>query len=315
MNVTIYDTSVASPNIGDQIIMDAVNREVEMMFPDAFVERVPSHDKVSVRGRRILKQADIVIAGGANLLFSQWLKQRHWKMSWLDLPRLQNKIVLLGTGWAQYADPPDLLTSEIYRRTLSTKSHQSVRDGYSAKYLSAIGIKNVINTGCPTLWRLTPEHLGRIQKTKARDAVATLTDYSPAPEQDRAMLEMLVKRYRKVHVWLQGKGDSQYLRSLGVTGLLEVPSHLSAYDALCRSEDDLDFVGTRLHAGIRALQFGRRSIIVSVDNRAREMGRDFNLPTLERAEIDKLAERIENPMQMSVNIPTDAIELFREQFA
>ncbi len=315
MNVAIYDTSIASPNIGDQIIMDAVNREVEAMFPDAFVERIPTHDRISVRGRRVLKYADRIIAGGANLLFSHWGKQRHWKMGWRDLPRMKDKLVLLGTGWSAYADPPDFLTSRIYRSILADNAYQSVRDAYSARYLSAIGIKNVINTGCPTLWRLTPGHLATIPQNKAQDVVATLTDYAPAPHEDRLMLETLKKQYRKVHVWIQGKEDKTYLNSLGVAGLVEVPSHLSAYDALLRSHDDLDFVGTRLHAGIRALQFGRRSIIVSVDNRAREMGRDFQLPIIERAEMDNLGGLIESAMPVSIKLPQDKIDQFRKQFA
>lgn len=315
MNIAIYDTSIASPNVGDQIIMDAVNREIETMFPDAFVERIPSHDRVSVRGRRILKHADYVIAGGANLLFSHWTRQRHWKMGWRDLPRMKNKLVLLGTGWAAYADPPDFLTARIYRSILSDNAHQSVRDAYSARYLSAVGIKNVVNTGCPTLWQLTPAHLATVPQNKARDVVATLTDYAPAPQEDRLMLETLKRQYRNVHVWIQGKQDKAYLNSLGVTGLHEVAPHLSAYDALLRSEDDLDFVGTRLHAGIRALQSGRRSIIVSVDNRAREMGRDFHLPIIERAEIAKLHERIESAMPVAIKLPQEQIDLFRTQFS
>jgi hypothetical protein len=40
-----------------------------------------------------------------------------------------------------------------------------------------------------------------------------------------------------------------------------------------------------LAAGRRALQRGRRSLIVAIDNRAREMSRDFGVPTVGRAEV------------------------------
>ena len=46
---------------------------------------------------------------------------------------------------------------------------------------------------------------------------------------------------------------------------------LEAFDNLLESEIDLDYIGTRLHAGIRAIQKKRRSIIIGVDNRALEM--------------------------------------------
>ena len=58
------------------------------------------------------------------------------------------------------------------------------------------------------------------------------------------------------------------------------------------SDKELDYVGTRLHAGVRAMQKGRRSIILSIDNRAREMGKDYNLNVIERNDIYKLEEYI-----------------------
>ena len=42
------------------------------------------------------------------------------------------------------------------------------------------------------------------------------------------------------------------------------------YDALTEKKEDIESVEMRLHGGIIALQHGRSSLIVSIDNRARD---------------------------------------------
>ena len=54
------------------------------------------------------------------------------------------------------------------------------------------------------------------------------------------------------------------------------------------SNSELDYVGTRLHAYIRAVQHGKRAINIVVDDRGKEMGRDFNLTIVRRGEWEKI---------------------------
>ena len=49
--------------------------------------------------------------------------------------------------------------------------------------------------------------------------------------------------------------------------------------------ENIDYVGTRLHAGIRALQHKKRTIIIGIDNRAIEKAKDFNLTVIDRKNI------------------------------
>ena len=92
-----------------------------------------------------------------------------------------------------------------------------------------------------------------------------------------------------------------------------IPSTLDAFDAAL-DQEDTDYVGTRLHGGIRALQHGRRSLIIAIDNRAREMHKDFNIPVLERDEIEKLEDWICGESTTDIRIPIDEIERFLGQF-
>ena len=58
---------------------------------------------------------------------------------------------------------------------------------------------------------------------------------------------------------------------------LEIISpNLRSFDFILENED-IDYVGTRLHAGIRAVQKSVRTFIVTIDNRAKEISKDIYL--------------------------------------
>jgi len=108
------------------------------------------------------------------------------------------------------------------------------------------------------------------------------------------MLEILRRHYDTIYLWIQTLTDYQYARSLDAD--LRFTSHsLRALDELLTSNIDLDYIGVRLHAGIRAIQQGRRSVILEIDNRAREMGRNFGLPTVERTDNDRRFQATRRP--------------------
>ena len=77
----------------------------------------------------------------------------------------------------------------------------------------------------------------------------------------------------------------------------------------------VDYVGTRLHAGIHALNHKIRCIILAVDNRATEMGRDVNLPVIQRDEIsEKLEKKIQSDFATQIRINQENIDRFQAQF-
>jgi ABC-type amino acid transport system permease subunit len=152
-----------------------------------------------------------------------------------------------------------------------------------------------------------------MNRPKAKRVVTTLTDYRKDPEKDTMMLETLKRHYPSVELWLQGTGDLAYFKSLKVSGVATIAPSLGAFDASLTS-DSTDFIGTRLHAGIRAMQKGQRALIVSVDNRATEMGRDFQLPVLSRTAMKTLDEYIETAPATKITLPIESITAWRNQF-
>jgi polysaccharide pyruvyl transferase WcaK-like protein len=313
VQIALYDTSVGSPNIGDQIIMQSVEAELADLLPFAFISRIPTHDRIGKYGRRQLRNADLIVAGGTNLLFSTWRRHRQWRMTLPDLAAIDRKLVLMGTGWTNYLSPPGLFARKAYGAILSRNLIHSVRDSYSQRQLAAAGFLDVLNTACPTLWRLSPDALSKVPVKKGKRVITTLTDYRRDPANDAHMLKTLTQSYSQTLLWMQGRDDLAYFKSLGVEGIGILPPTLAAFD-LALQEAETDYAGTRLHAGIRALQKGNRALIVSVDNRAREMGKDFGLPVLERSDIAALEARLHAAEPLRIKLPEAEISAWRGQF-
>lgn len=60
-----------------------------------------------------------------------------------------------------------------------------------------------------------------------------------------------------------------------------IAATLKAYNEVLENEESLHYIGSRLHGGIRALQYKRRSIIIAIESRARSSRNDFNLPVID----------------------------------
>ena len=310
-SITLLDTSAASTNLGDQIIMDAVRTELAELCPDDFVHSVATHEWMGRKSRSLLDRSGVTIAGGTNLLSSHMWLRPLWKLSPLDV-LTRREIVLMGVGWYQVQRRPDAYTRFLLKRALSREALHSVRDGYSLRMLAAAGIPNAVNTGCPTLWRLTPDHCARIPRAKGARVLTTLNTYMPRPDLDRRLLQTLRLHYGHVYFWIQTESDFAYARELDPDLDFLSPS-LSALDDFLRDEPDLDYVGNRLHAGIRALQHQRRAIIVEIDNRAREMGADFELPIVKRDDFEALSALIEGSLEIRIRRPQEAIERWKRE--
>lgn len=310
--VALLDTSIATDNLGDEIIMDSVRHELRAIMPDAYMITVPTHDTLGRRAHKVLKSAEFGIVGGTNIMSSRLMRGANWKLWPLDV-RAMHDIVLMGVGWMDYAPAPTRLAGQLYNRVLSRTYTHSARDDYSRGRVAQLPVK-VLNTACPTMWQLTPEHMAQVPAKKADQVVAALTFYRPRPAEDRALLETLQRSYDKVWFWVQQPEDLAYARSLGDFDLRILPPNSAAYADFLKSED-VDFVGSRLHGGIRALHHKRRTLILSIDNRAREIARDTGLSVIERDDVAGVEAWIAAPTHTTLTLPDAAISAWRSQFA
>ena len=332
LTIGVLNTSIASENIGDFIIMEAAAREIARCLPLAYKVHLTTHEKLSRASLRLQKRVAFNFACGTNLLHSHMEIVKQWNIgmfaAWFLKP-----VVLLGVGWRGHASrKTTFYTKRFLRSLLSRDGLHSVRDSYAEARLREIGVGNVINTSCPTMWNLTPDHCADIPAEQGEDVVMTLTDYSPEPHKDRQLLDLLKRLYRHVYFWRQGAGDCDYLASFARPGevfhgrdcdwprgatVKVLPSSLQAYDELLADRSlSLDYVGTRLHGGIRALQHKRRAWIIGVDHRARDKAVDFQLPVMSRYTPPADLERgIRSRAACEIHIPLENIRRWREQFA
>jgi Polysaccharide pyruvyl transferase len=285
-----------SANLGDLIIQEAVQRELTNIFGQQKLLHLSTHSFPKSEHIQAAKQCELSFVGGTNLLSSTMNENRQWHF---------------------YQPKPNLQTAFILKLVLSRKYIHSVRDSYTEAQLKSVGIRNVLNTGCPTMWALADIPSHEIPMHKSENALLMLTDYAPEPELDYKLLQLVCANYKKVFVWLQGKRDGTYLSDLApdLTSRLTTIEHsYDAFQQFLASGISFDYIGTRLHGGVKCLLNRRRSLVIAIDNRAAEIAKDTNLPTAARADFDKIMRWIESPSPTRISLNTEVIEQWRSQF-
>lgn len=310
MTIALFDPSVGSMNLGDEIIREAVVRELSSLMPSQQIIGLPTQDIIGRRSIRISRNADWRIVGGTNLLSSHMLKYRQWRINLADALRM-GTVILCGVGWWQYQERPDRYTSAVLRRVLDRDAIHSVRDEYTRSKLIEIGVPNVVNTGCPTMWDVDFNALS-LKSGKSEGVVFTVTDYHKNVERDRLLLKTLRDFYPTIYFWPQGSGDLEYLTNIDdIADIVVIDPNVPSFDAVLSK--NVDFIGTRLHAGIRALQKGVRAIIIETDNRAKEIANTTGLTVIKVEDRSELVNAIGADLK-PITMNNANIALWRSQF-
>jgi polysaccharide pyruvyl transferase WcaK-like protein len=316
--ILLFNPAISSLNLGDEIISYSSKSIIYEIFKsDTFYVEFSTHTPISNNYLNYFKDANFRFILGTNLLQGVMNGSfRQWDITKNNTKYLQ-PVILLGVGWWQYKNDINNYTKSLWKSLLSKDFLHSVRDEYTKQKLNSIGIYNVLNTGCPTMWKLTKEHCNKIPITKSNNVIFTLTDYNQDTINDRKLIEKCLNNYKKIYFWPQGYNDINYLHKLDINeGLINVlEPNLKAYDNLLKSSNDIEYVGTRLHAGIRALQLNKRSIIIGIDNRSLEKKKDFNLVVLKREEIEKLDQMINENWKTDIRLNEKDIKIWSSQFS
>ncbi len=318
--ILLLNPAISTLNKGDEIICESAISQIDYLLNDAFVVNVSTHLPVSEVYASLLKSSgfDHTFVLGTNLLMGKLTgKFKQWDIN-RETSQLLPKCVLIGAGWWQYNNEANYRTKKIYHKILDSEYMHSVRDEYTAEQLKKIGITNTLVTACPTMWNFTKEFTAEIPTKLASNVCTTVTDYSKDPIADAKMLSTLTKKYACVYLWMQGIRDFDYYSEIKETvsdnqKIKLVAPTVEAYDKVLNMPD-MEYVGTRLHAGIRAIQHKKRALIIGVDNRAKEKHISFNLNVLERAQIDNLSSVLDSEIKTDINIPTAVIAQWKQQF-
>lgn len=319
-NILVLDTTVASDNKGDDIIMECVRKELQFILKDNFEYTLPTHVspfhwyQIWRNSLRLRSYADceLKFIGGSNILCKDlFTHYPQWNINWFNCKPLVGSIgVGIGAGAGEHSN---WYTRKMYQRVLSHDYYHSVRDERTREYVESLGLK-AINTGCVTMWMLTSEFCKTIPTKKSERVVFTLTKRSDYDKDDQFLIDTLKENYKEVFFWPQGIDDFNYFHVFqDVESIKVLPASKEAYDEFL-TNNDTDYVGTRLHGGIYAMRHGRRSIIIAIDERAREINKTNHLNCIDVKEIEQLTDLINSEFETKVVMDFQAINQWKSQF-
>lgn len=303
IKIGLLDTSIDSDNLGDSIIMKAIELELSKLNL-AITMRLPTHRRWTKSEMVQARDVDRWIVCGTNILNSFFPISSSWKISWTTIWTLRGKCVLFGVGWSKY-ETSYSFSKFVYRWLLDRKVIHAVRDSYTLSKIENWGIHSV-NTSCPTLWSYSETLAHKSCISSKSKILLTLTDYDKDEILDLQIMHLLLDNAESVALWPQGKFDEQYSRSLH-SDIQILPRSLESFEE--KISQGYSHVGTRLHAGIYALLLGGLSSNISIDNRAKEISRDTGLPIVERTSINATT-RFE-PTRPILTLPLEEVEDFR----
>lgn len=320
-NILLLDTSIASDNKGDDIIMECVRKELAPIFENNFVRTLPTqvapfHWYQTWRGLNVVNSfadSKFKFVGGSNILVPNLTTYYpQWNVNIFNYRPLKG-CILVGVGAGKGAENgSDWHTRYVYKHMLSQYYYHSARDERSKQYMEYLGLK-AINTGCVTMWMLTPEHCKQIPRKKTDRVIFTLTA-GYADTNDQILVNTLLKNYQEVYFWPQGLGDYEYFQTLKNTSSIKVlQATKEAYDNYLLNYET-DYVGTRLHGGIYAMRHKRRAIIIAIDERARGINESNNINCIEKSDIQSLDAMINSEFSTNIIMPFSEINRWKAQF-
>lgn len=319
-NVLLLDTSVGSLNKGDEIIMRCIRNQLSEITKNKFTLTLPTHVSPFhwyqvARGSnrvKIYSNARYKFVGGSNLLTMDMLTHfPQWNINIFNYGPLKGSI-LVGVG-AGKGSKINTYTKILYKRVLSHDFIHSVRDERTKYFLEDMGFK-VINTGCATLWSLTPEFCRDIPTEKSDSVIFTLTHHDKDVINDQFFIDIMNRNYKNVFFWVQDSEDLRYFNTLKNTEKIKIiPPTVDDYEKILKT--DVDYIGTRLHGGIYAMRHKKRSIIIAIDERAQGMSESYNLNTIHRDNFKNLEKMINSKIITDVNVNYNAVNEWLNQFS
>lgn len=164
--VVLFDSSIATKNKGDQIIMSYCEKPVTEIFADKKMKRIAFHKAPDNSETKKLACYKYKFICGTNVLTPtvEWFSP--FKTS--EKVEQYNDICLLGAGWGRYAEKTSETSVDFYHCILSHHWIHSVRDRYTERKCREMGFENVLFTACPTMWNLLPELCRKFRKIKQK---------------------------------------------------------------------------------------------------------------------------------------------------
>ena len=323
MDILVFDTAIGTFNQGDDIILESARNCLAPLLDENYVMNLATHlSNLNlyhyVRNSKKMKfvdNCDYKFIMGTNLLTGDIIRSvGQWSVGPLS-KRLYKNSIMMGTGITKGSQQMKFYTANFYKDILRKDIAHSVRDEESKKFLENIKGITVIDTGCPTLWGLTGEVCDKIPVKKSKNAVFTVSGQTKYqnPERDQLLIDTVEKNYDKLYFWVQTYEDEAYYNGLKHSKDVTYIHSLKKYGEVL-DNGNVDYVGTRLHGGIYAIQHGVRAVIVEIDHRSKGFKEINHINTIERNRLEELEEYINGSIKTEIVLREKDIKEWTSQF-
>ena len=311
-NVVLLDTAKGTARLTNQMIMEDCRAICRQAFPGKALMCVPVHQYFKNTGelknsRKILCGTDILspdMETSGQLLVPECLEE------YAD-------ICLMGVGVKQFQDGDSIsqYTRNLLGFMLQGRTLHGVRDEKTRRFLEQIGVRNVVRTGCPSVWGLTEAHCSRIPKEKGKAVFIALESRQDHRSIDRELLKMLKEEYEVVYLWVRDKENLEYLQTLDSLNAYHLlPGTTAALYEQFQTTADLDYVGTHIQAGIQSLRMGKRSLIISDTEYAQALREEMHFPILKRTMEKETEAWVCAAYETKILLPEENIRHWKSQF-
>ena len=171
-SVVLLDTGSRNSKATDQMIMEDCRSICGQAFPGKALMCVPVHQDFKNTGE--LKNSRKILCGAEHSFTGIW-KHPESLLVPESLAEYAD-ICLMGVGVKQFqdGDPISSYTRNLFGFMLQGRTLHGVRDEKTRRFLEQTGVRNVVRTGCPSVWNLTEAHCGRIPKEKGKAVFTAL---------------------------------------------------------------------------------------------------------------------------------------------
>ncbi|WP_246005074.1 polysaccharide pyruvyl transferase family protein [Mycoplasma marinum] len=195
---------------------------------------------------------------------------------------------------------------------LSKTKYHSVRDEHTKKLLEGIGFENVLNTSCPTTWKLKS-----FKVSIPNDDSSLILSFSLSND-DLNFVQKIInqasEKYKNVYIWIQTRAEKETFvkRVKFKENVSIIDQNLHSFFEVA-SKNNTFYIGSRLHASIFNLYNNNPSVTIKIDQRAGGINKAFNIPIIDYS-IDLDLNDIEERIQDTINISDAKIKESKEIF-
>jgi hypothetical protein len=269
-------------NVGDGFIMDSALKLLGALPTRVLSSRIP----LTREDIADINDSQFVLVAGANILKDFFEIIPGFTLSTLD--RIKVPVVLCGLGHygteEATAHGLDAASKELLEEILSRFPFVSVRCDASREYLvrSLPRLSDrILMTSCPVAYSVDGVQYGFVAKERYSHFVCTVTDRAEIPRQLEMLrnLKYLVKAERMTVALHQDYFNRDLWTYANFFGY-EVFRSPNYYDFLELYKTVDLHVGNRVHAHLKCLSYGVRSVLTPFDLRQRFFAESLDFPVM-----------------------------------